>query len=401
MKEKEYERALAHVELIGAINPIEGADNIEMAEILGWHCIVKKGEVSVGEKVVYFEIDSKVDENNPVFEFLKARDYKVKTMKLGKFTYKGGLCISQGLALPLSSFPNLRADIEVGTNVTKELNVIYAVAEDNVRKASSPNKEAKYASMVSRHPEFFKKPFVKKMMKHKWFRKFIFLFLGKKKDTPKGFPTKFQFVHKTDETRIEAMPWLLENKQPLTVSEKLDGTSSTYILERKGKKKFEFFVCSRNVRMLTPDQKCYHDTNIYCDMAIKYDIENKLKAYLNENPDLQYVCIQGESVGSVQGNPLKLKEDDLYIFNFIDSLNGRLGSLTGKKIVESWGMRWVPIVATNFVLPDTMEEMKAQSNGKSAVNPSVLREGLVYRSETDNTVSFKNVDPLYLLKHNQ
>lgn len=38
------ERALAHVEKIEWIRPIERADNIELIGVLGWVCIAKKGE---------------------------------------------------------------------------------------------------------------------------------------------------------------------------------------------------------------------------------------------------------------------------------------------------------------------------------------------------------------------
>lgn len=183
----------------------------------------------------------------------------------------------------------------------------------------------------------------------------------------------------------------------MTVTEKLDGTSSTYILERKGKKKFEFYVLSRRVRQRTPDQKCFHDKNIYWEMALKYNIEQHLKDYLIDNPKLNYVCIQGESVGNVQGNPLKLKENDLYIFNFIRSDIGRLSSVDGKKIIESWNMKFVPILDTEYYVPEDMETFKKYATAKSVVNPDVMREGVVLRDPT-NDFSFKNVSREYLLK---
>ena len=116
------------------------------------------------------------------------------------------------------------------------------------------------------------------------------------------------------------------------------------------------------------------------------------------NPDIEWVCIQGEGVGSVQGNPLKLKEDDLYVFNFKDSKVGRWPSNDGKLKIEEWNMKWVPILG-EVQMPDTMEELKELATGKSVVNPDVMREGLVYRS-LDGSDSFKNVSREYLLKHN-
>ena len=175
-----------------------------------------------------------------------------------------------------------------------------------------------------------------------------------------------------------------------------DGTSCTYALRRKGKKKYEFFVCSRNVRQMSQDQKTYHDHNIYWDMAFKYDIERHLREYLEENPKYEWVYVQGEGVGSVQGNPLKLKEDDLYLFNFVTP-DGRLGSLEGRRIAEDWwNMKWVPILDIDATR-NTMEETKEYADGFSKLNPNVLREGLVYRS-LDGAESFKNVSRKYLLK---
>lgn len=382
------ERALAHVEIITDIQPIPDADKIEVATILGWRVVIAKADnFKIGDKVVYIEIDSKVPER-PEFEFLRDRKFRVRTIRLrGQY--------SQGLIVPMSILKN--KDYEVGTDVTKELGITYYVPEDNIRKAEKVPKSVKYQSMAARHKNLFKKQPFKWLMRHELGRKILFVFFGKKKDKPKAFPTKFAFIHKTDETRIEAMPWLLGYEKPLVVTEKLDGTSSSYILERRGRK-FEFWVTSRNVRQFNEDQNCYHDYNIYWAMAHKYDIEKHLREYLEEHPDLAYVCIQGESVGSVQGNPLKLTEDDLYIFNFIDSSRGRISSTEGKKIVETWGMKWVPILDTNFIMPKDMEEFKAMATAKSVLNPKVLREGIVLRDPTCD-LSFKNVSREFLMKH--
>ena len=135
-------------------------------------------------------------------------------------------------------------------------------------------------------------------------------------------------------------------------------------------------------------------------MAIRYDVENQLKKYLIKNPDLRWVCIQGESYGEDwQGNPLKLKTHEFAAFNFKDSKNGRWGSLEGKKLLESFDkpIPWVPIIDTEFILPDTMEELLNFVTAKSTINPNVLREGIVFRSK-DGKLSFKGVSPLYLAK---
>ena len=135
---KEKERALAHIEKVEFVRPIDGADNIELIGILGWVVIAKKNEFKVGDLAVYIEIDSKCNESDERFEFLASKHYKIKTMRLGKFKP----CFSQGLALPLSLFPELNGK-KIGDDVTKELKVTYSSLDDIQRK-SSTNKEDKY-----------------------------------------------------------------------------------------------------------------------------------------------------------------------------------------------------------------------------------------------------------------
>ena len=384
-------RALAYVVTIDEIRPIDGYDRVEYARTNGWWVIINKADnLAVGDKCVYFEVDSKVNPLDERFAFLEKRDYRIKTIKMCKV-------YSQGLLIPLSVFPEL-GDLDVNTDVTDALKVIYYVPEDNQRKSNTPDPMAKYHSMAARHAKLARKKWFRWLMKRDWGRRLLFVFFGKKKDSPKGWPTHFPFIHKTDEERCENLPQMLSYDKPLIVTEKLDGTSTTFILERKGKKKFEFYVLSRNVRQKDEKQECYHDHNIYWDMAFKYNIEAVLKDMLTLRPDLQYVCIQGESVGSVQGNPLKLAEDDFYAFNFIDSDRGRWPSDEGALHLKEYGIKWVPILNLAFMMPDDMETFKQMATAKSVVNPTVMREGIVLRDPTTD-FSFKNVSREYLLKH--
>ena len=386
-------RALAYTVTVDEIREIPGYDRVEHARVGGWWIIVAKADnIKVGDVCVYFEVDSKVPTTDERFAFLEKRNYKVKTLKMCKV-------FSQGLLMPIALFPELGANLEIHTDVTDILGIKYAVDEDNERKANKVNKDKKYQSMAARHAKLFKKPFFRWLMRREWGRKLLFAFFGKKKDNPRGWPTHFPFIHKTDEERCENLPWVLGYERPLIVTEKLDGTSTTFILERKGRNKYEFYVLSRNVRQADEKQECYHDHNIYWDMAFKYDIENKLRSVLEAHSKLTYICIQGESVGSVQGNPLKLTEDDFYAFNYIDSVNGRWASDDAKMELERLGIKFVPILDTQFMMPTDMEEFKQMATAPSVVNPNVMREGIVLRDPT-NDFSFKNVSREYLMKHN-
>lgn len=51
------DRPLAYIHKIQSLRPIEGADVIEVATVLGWHVVVKKNLYKESDYVVYVEID--------------------------------------------------------------------------------------------------------------------------------------------------------------------------------------------------------------------------------------------------------------------------------------------------------------------------------------------------------
>lgn len=285
------ERALAHIEKIEWVKPIEGADNIELIGVLGWVCIAKKDEFKPGDVAVYIEIDSKCPESDERFAFLAKRKFKIKTLKLGKF----GI-ISQGLAMPATLFPEVTGE-PIGADVTEKLHITYYCPDDIARKTNKVDPNAKYKSMAARHKSLAKKKWFRWLMKRGWGRKLLFVFFGKKKDKPKEFPN---WIVKTDETRIENCLFYLDSDEEWVVSEKVDGTSCTYAVNRlkKNKDRFEFIVCSRNVRQVDRNQECYHESNIYWELADKYNIEEKLTK-LAITGGYDRVVLQGEGVGNV------------------------------------------------------------------------------------------------------
>ena len=64
-------RKLASIQRIWNIEPIEGADRIELAHVLGWQCVVDKGQFKPMDLAVYFEVDSFLPVR-PEFEFLRS-----------------------------------------------------------------------------------------------------------------------------------------------------------------------------------------------------------------------------------------------------------------------------------------------------------------------------------------
>lgn len=391
MLDKNGERMLAYTVTVDSITPIEKADNIELAHVGGWNVIIRKHEFSAGDMAVFFEIDSLLPETE-WSEFLRPKKFKVKTYKLGKFNV-----VSQGLLLPMSILPDNK-EYALHEDVTKVLGVKYCVAEDNDRKAKS-NPNAKYNNMCARNSKLAKKKWWKWLMKRAWGRKLLFVFFGRKKDKPKNWPS---WVKKTDEDRIENVMFMLEDKNPYVVTEKIDGTSTTFFLDLTGRKP-DFGVCSRNVRQMDADQKNFVSDmsgigNVYWEMAFKYNVEDALKDIAKKH-NYKHVVLQGETYGeSVQGNKYKLDERRFAAFNLIFD-GERLGSVEAKKILAEYDIPFVPIIDDNYILPDAdaFEEFKQSADGKSVINKKCLREGFVYRSQ-DGQKSFKNVSRKFLLK---
>jgi len=369
------DRVLAHIEKIHNIRPIMGADRIEQVNVLGWNVITKKGEFKDGDLGVYIEIDSRVPSDNPEFEFLESKHFKVKTMNMRKTT-------SQGLVLPLSILPDNH--YVIGDDVTEILGIT-KILEDY-----EPPKVDMIVKIQGRHKKLFKNKLFKRLIKHQWFKDFVIHMLK-----PKVNLNKFPYwVVKTDEERVQNMPNVLQNKAPFMVTEKLDGTSTTFTLKKVKNNKYQFIICSRSVAQPTPSKKCFYDDNVYWEMALKYNVESTLRDLIGDN---DYITLQGETVGeTIQKNKYHITGRDFYAFNLIKEKDGKIDSISARDILSKYGIKFVPIVQTDYILPDTIDELMTFSTGKSNIYDT-LREGYVYRNY-DLGISFKCVSNEFLLQ---
>jgi len=327
-------RKLASIQKIWALEPIEGADAIEKAHVLGWQLVVKKDEFKVGDLCVYCEIDSLMPDK-PEYEFLKLRKMRIKTLRL-----RGQ--VSQGICFPLSVLPE-GTPITLGLDVTELLGV------------------TKYEEAIP--------AFLEGIMKGR-------------------FPS---FIPKTDETRVQTLQELLDqNKGTLCyITEKLDGSSATYYF-----KNGEFGVCTRNMEILE-DEK-----NTMWKFARETDLENKLRQ-LNKN-----IALQGEIVGeNIQKNTLKLRGQTVFFFNAFDiDAYKYLDFKEFVSLINSLGLKTVPMVEEEYVLENDIDKLVEMSIGKSLINPQGWREGIVFRSHKEQFIngerfSFKAVNPKFLLKY--
>lgn len=377
-------RKLASIQEAAGIAEIPGMDRIETVFVNGWSVIVKKGEYRIKDKLIYVEIDSLLPETE-WSEFLRAKKFKIKTMKLR------GQYLSQGICFPLSILPeSYKGNYEIGEDVTDILGI------KNFRRVKVPK-------------ESQGKPRTKTQKFLMRFRLYRLLFGNRKQrlDWP-------EWISKTDETRIENLTHYLKDKDiKYTVTRKLDGSSITYFIQKKknwyGKVSYEFGICSRNIRKRVWDKRWVKhgdkpDQWFYC--ANKYGIKEKMIELFNifKNDGFDALYIQGELVGpAIQQNKYKLNELDVFIFNIV-LVNTKTGEKSHldyglqKLACEKMGLKQVPLVQTQYTLPDTVEELRKFVHGPSYLNPeSTLEEGFVFRNYDMNR-SFKCVDPEFLLK---
>jgi len=341
-------RKLASIQRVLGLYPIENADLIEMATVLGWHLVVKKGEFAVGDLVVYCEVDSIMPEREE-FEFLRVRDFRIKTIRL-----RGQ--ISQGICFPLSILPS---DFECyeDFDVTEILGV----------EKFEPQSE-------NHHTNSFKS---------------------------NGLIHFPNFLVRTDETRVQVLQKLLDKYvgTKCYISEMVDGTSVTYVL-----KDGIFSVCSRNNEIPISEK----DNSVYWQVAIENDIENKMRSF-DGSFALQGEII-GEKI---QSNKLKIDGKKVLFFNVYDINNNKYFDYDNfvEFVTAKLNLNLVPILQTDFELINNIDLLVKLATRKSVLNNNVWAEGIVIRPLIEiydwrldlplvkNRISFKVINPEFQLKY--
>ena len=350
----DIKRKLATIRTIKSVEPIENADSIVKLtfESMGWVCVTNKDtNPAPGDKRVYFEVDSILPEHE-IFKFMEPYHYRVKTIKL-----RGQ--VSQGLSLPLAdvmiayNLPIGIAEVEDGTDLTDVLGVVKYEGPVDVQISG---------------------------------------------DTKGPFPG---FIEKTDEERAQNLgnntieKLLAEHEFDVTI--KCDGSSGTFYLYNG-----EFGVCSRNQELKNTEG------NVFWKMARKYSVEERLRAACG--PDTaENLAIQGEVVGpGIQNNRLGLTENKLLVFTIQNlDLAKRLSNDQIKTILarvnvlfsqpEGADLEMVPVISPVPELK-TLADVAALAEGTNLINDKP-REGIVLRAKDDPSISFKFINPKYLLKY--
>jgi RNA ligase (TIGR02306 family) len=243
--------SVCYVGVIGEIRPIEGADNIELAMVGGWQAITKKGEYSVGDKVVVATTDAvipiQLSDLMEVTGYLR-KGQRVRTVKL-RGVYSECLLIPFKYLAPKS----LENNVNEGHDMMKMLGITKYEPPVKMVEMSVGGRKVKY----HQNPNF-----------HVYYK----------------FPN------------LKNVPDLFTEEDKVSITRKLHGTNARYGIVRKKKlsildriKKFfgnkwvefDYVYGSHNVEKGSTSQGFY-STDVWRTVAQEYDIQEKLWNYVKK-----------------------------------------------------------------------------------------------------------------------
>lgn len=62
---KTHQRELAYITMVTDTKALDGYDRVHYVHVLGWWCVASK-DIQVGDRVIYFEVDSVLPERQTV-----------------------------------------------------------------------------------------------------------------------------------------------------------------------------------------------------------------------------------------------------------------------------------------------------------------------------------------------
>ena len=240
--------SVCYVGRIGEIRPIEGADNIELAIVNGWHAITKKGQHNVNEQVIIATTDAviplSISDELGVTGYLR-KGQRVRTVKL-RGVY------SECLIMPLDLLVFID-NINDGDDMMEMLGVIKYEPPVKMVEMSVGGRKFKY----HQNPNF-----------HVYYK----------------FPN------------LKNVPELFTEEDRVSITRKLHGTNARYGIVRKknlslwdrvrkffGNKwvEFEYVYGSHNVEKGS-DSQGFYSTDVWRTIADEYKIKEKLWEYVKE-----------------------------------------------------------------------------------------------------------------------
>ena len=364
----ENNNSVCYIATINEINPIVGADNIELAVVGGWNCITKKGEQKIGDMVMIATTDAVVpfelSEKMGVTSYLR-KGGRVRTVKL-RGVY------SECLIIPTEYIPDRESYYE-GKDMMKLMSIY------------------KYEPPV-------------KMVQLAGGRKIRY------QDNP-NFHVYYKFPN------LKNVPGMFTEEDTVEITRKIHGTNARYGIVRKTKlsvwhnikkffgfaskwDEFEFVVGSHNVEKGS-DSNGFYDTNVWYEIDKKYGIKQKLWDYVkNEDMDViigDGITLYGEIYGAGIQKGYDYGLDTIEFVGFDVKENGEyLDPINSKLLIKDiLELPYVEVLHFGNWSQETQDTFVFNNNIKGTKVPE---EGIVIKHQSKGREKIaKVINPDYLI----
>jgi len=367
----ENQNSVSYVGIIGSVSEIPGADNIELVTVGGWNAITKKGEYQVGDLVVVATTDAvipqKLSDGLGVTNYLR-KGQRVRTVKL-RGVY------SECLLIPIGGVPE-KYRYE-GSDCMELLEIF---------KFEPPVKTVQL-SVGGRKIKYHQNP---------------------------NFKVYYKFPNQKN------VPDMFSEEDEVVITRKLHGTNTRYGIVRKKKLSlwdhvkvffgnqwaaFEYVLGSHNVEKGS-DSQGFYDTNVWEEVAIKYDIRQKLWDHVKDTYEpfdlSEGVVIYGEIYGAGIQKNYDYGLTDVKFAGFDVELNGDYRPYYDEKnVFKSLGLQRVEVLYLGTWSKEKQDKYVFNNNIEGTKVP---HEGVVVKSVTgDRHKVGKVINPDYSIfseKHN-
>jgi RNA ligase (TIGR02306 family) len=365
------ENSVCFVSAINNILDIPDADNIELAVVNGWFCIVKKGSHSIGDLVVCATTDAviplEISEKLGVTNYLRSKE-RVRTIKL-RGVY------SECLLMPIDLIPKNKR--EYGEDLMDVLKIYkYEPPARLITLASG--KKRRYHE----NPNFY-----------------IYYKFPNFKNVPNIFD-EYDYVEITRKIHGTNARYGIVKKSKLSLWDKIKKLFGFNL----GWGEYEFIVGSHNVEKGS-DSQGFYDTNVWYDIEKKYDIKNKLWNLVKKNISIKGndtsigsgLIIYGEIYGKGIQKNYEYGLDDIQLCIFDVELNKKYFNLTSAEFVVNDYLKlpYVEVLYKGLY----SEEVKNKFVFNNFINNTkVPHEGVVIKAVDGNRAKVaKVINPDYLI----
>ena len=268
----ENNNSVCYVGVIGEVKPIVGADNIEQVLVGGWNAITKKGEYQVDDLVVVATTDAVIPQS--LSDLMEVTNYLRKGQRVRTVKLRG--VYSECLIIPMSYVAKSKMGREGYVDGQDMMSIL------GVTKYEPPIKTVQL-SVGGRKIKYHQNP---------------------------NFKVYYKFPNQNN------VPDMFSEEDEVVITRKLHGTNARYGIVRKKKLSlwdrvkmffgnewagFDYVLGSHNVEKGS-DSQGFYDTNVWEEVAIKYNIRQKLWDHVKDTYEpfdlTEGVVIYGEIYGA-------------------------------------------------------------------------------------------------------